>query len=222
MTINPKQLNERIRNIPLPERMRHLPVSPTGFPVPWFVSRDDAGNYDFRAIHYDRIGKAVKQRLCWLCGQTLGRHLAFVIGPMCAVNRVSSEPPSHRHCAEYAVKACPFLTQPRMRRNSKDLPDGEIAGVHLDRNPGATLIWITDNYRVFRPDRTKAGVLFNLGDPKQVFFYREGRPATRAEVRESIDSGLPILRGMAIKEGPAAEQALAAQYARALELLPAA
>jgi hypothetical protein len=219
--INPNHLNERIKDIPLPQRMRHLPVSPQGFPVPWFVSRTDDGEYDFRAIHYDRIGRAVKQRLCWLCGQTLGRRLAFVIGPMCAVNRVSSEPPSHRDCAEYAVKACPFLTQPRMRRNTKDLPEGEIAGLHLDRNPGANLIWITRGFQTFRPDPKKAGVLFQLAPPETLLFFREGRPATRAEILDSIDSGMPTLRRLALDEGPDAERALDFKYKQALQLLPA-
>jgi hypothetical protein len=215
------KLNERIAAILLPERMRRLPISPQGFPVPWFVARID-GQYDFRAIGQDKLARAVKQRLCWLCGETLGRHLAFVIGPMCAINRVSSEPPCHLECAEYAVKACPFLTQPRMRRNEKDLPAGEIAGVAIMRNPGATLIWITRTFRVFRPDRRKAGVLFQLGNPEHVFYYCEGRPATRAEVLESINSGMVFLRGEATREGAAADQQLDRQYKEALQLLPAA
>ena len=60
---------------------------------------------------------------CWLCGQTLGKHMTFPIGPMCAITRTTAEPPSHLACAEYAVKACPFLSQPRMRRNERDLPE---------------------------------------------------------------------------------------------------
>jgi hypothetical protein len=222
--IHPDQLNARIKDIPLPERMQHLPVDPRGFPVPWFVSRDDDGNYDFRAIEYNRIGKAVKQRLCWLCGQTLGRRLALVIGPMCIVNRVTSEPPSHRECAEYAVQACPFLAQPKMRRNEKDLPEDAIApaGVHLMRNPGVMAIWITHSYHVFRPDPRKAGVLFRIGDPVAVTYYREGRIATRAEILESIESGLPFLSEIAAKQGADALRDLDQQHQQALKLLPAA
>jgi hypothetical protein len=215
------RLNARIAGIPIPDRMRHLPLSPQGFPVPWFVGWID-GEPDFRTIGEDKLRKAIKQRLCWLCGQSVGRHLAFVIGPMCAVNRVASEPPCHRHCAEYAVKACPFLTQPRMRRNEKDKPEGTMAGVGILRNPGVTLIWITHDYKMFRPDPRKAGLLFNLGPPKSIAFYREGRPATRAEILESIDSGLPILKGIAVQQGGDALTALDRQYRRALQLLPAA
>src|SRR5262245_17927108 len=114
-----RALNASIRDIPLPARMARLPISPAGYPVPWFVATIK-GEPDFRVIGPDKIARAVRADLCWLCGQTLGRFKAFVGGPMCAVNRTSAEPPSHRECAEYAVRACPFLTRPRMRRNEKD------------------------------------------------------------------------------------------------------
>jgi hypothetical protein len=109
-----------------------------------------------------------------------------------------------------------------MRRNTKDLPEGEIAGEAIMRNPGATIIWITREYRVFRPDPKKAGVLFKLGAPEHISFWREGRPATRAEVLEAINSGMPILRDLAIEQGQEAMHALQRQYHQALKLLPAA
>jgi hypothetical protein len=203
--------------------MGHLPVAPSGYVVPWFVSKLDDGSYDFRAFDWPKLKRAVQQKLCWLCGQSLGRRLAFTIGPMCIVNHVTSEPPSHRDCAEYAVRACPFLTQPRMRRNEVDLPEGAIepAGMHLSRNPGAVAIYMTLGYRPFQPDPRKAGLLFNLSEPLEVMFYREGRRATRAEVLESIDSGMPHLRRAAFAEGHAAVMQLERQYTDARKLLPA-
>jgi hypothetical protein len=223
------QLNERSLAIPIPRRMRHLPIADSGYVVPWFVTRGDDGSYDFRAADMRKHKRAVHQKLCWLCGQTLGRHLAFVIGPMCVVNRVTSEPPSHLECAEYAVKACPFLSQPKMRRNAKGMAEmlesGEAIappGEHFDRNPGACAIYITLTYSAFPVGQGKAGVLFRLGEPEHVTYYREGRLATRAEVLESIDSGMPTLREMAIGQGQEAMHALQHQYQRALRLLPAA
>jgi hypothetical protein len=223
------QLNERSLAIPAPRRMRHLPIADNGYVVPWFVTRADDGSYDFRAADMRKFQRAIKQKLCWLCGQSLGRNLAFTIGPMCVVNRVTSEPPSHLDCAEYAVKVCPFLSQPRMRRNAKGvaerLDSGEMiqpAGEHLDRNPGAVAIYVTSTYSPFPVGKGKGGFLIHLGEPKHIAFYREGRPATRAEVLESIDSGMPILRKMAIEEGEAANKALDLKYRQAMPLLPAA
>jgi hypothetical protein len=102
---------------PLPARMRYLPISPKGFPVPWFVFIDEqTGIPDFRVIGPGKMRQAVTGDRCWLCGGILGKHRIFCIGPMCAINRITSEPPSHRECAEFAAEACPFLSQPRARR----------------------------------------------------------------------------------------------------------
>jgi hypothetical protein len=219
---------------PLPDKMKSLPLDHRGFPVPWFVQWFDAGKptdngvgvADFRVIDPQRIARAVKQRRCWVCGGPLGVHMAFVIGPMCAVNRVISEPPSHRDCAIFSATACPFLSQPRMRRNEKGIDSAveagelkEAAGFGLKRNPGAACVWITRSYTVFRPHAGSPGVLFKLGHPEETLWFAHGRAATRAEVMESIESGLPLLR--AGDEGPEAEKALNAAIERAMPLLPA-
>src|SRR5215813_14608572 len=132
-------LNKAIADIPMPDRMRRLPISSEGYPVPWFVA-SPKGKPDFRVVNTGAPGRAIRANLCWICGQTLGRFRAFVIGPMCAVNRVSSEPPSHRDCAEYAVKACPHLSHPAAKRNEKGLSEemlsSFIGGHGLTHNPG--------------------------------------------------------------------------------------
>jgi hypothetical protein len=120
---------------------------------------------------------------------------------MCCINRVSSEPPSHYACARFAAKNCPFLTQPMAKRNERDLPkDRHVAGQMIDRNPGVCAIWTTDSYS--RMD-VHNGVLFHIGDPTEIEFYAKARPATRAEVDESITTGFPLLEEAAREDGPA-------------------
>jgi hypothetical protein len=218
------ELNASIRNIPIPARMARRPVSAKGFPVPYFVTHKDAqGEWDFRVITGEPIFACVKRRLCWLCGETLGQYLCFTIGPMCSINRVSSEPPSHRDCAEYAVKACPFLSKPNMRRNEVGLPEGSadsfVGGIGVKHNPGATLLWITKSYRIVRDHG--GGVLFEIGPPLEIYFYKEGRIATRAEIDAAIAKGLPLLREIANTEGQEALDDLEKKIKQAQILLPA-
>jgi hypothetical protein len=210
--------NPAINRLDMPQRFMRLPVDERGFPVPRFVKWID-GKPDFRVIDGAWMTVAVYQRRCWLCGDVLGRHMAFVIGPMCAINRVNSEPPSHLECARFAAKACPFLTQPNRKRNEHDLPEEgeEPAGVHIDRNPGVTLIWVTKDYQLIK---TSNGVLFRLGDPTLLEWYARGRFATREEVMSSIETGLPTLRDMAELEGREAVAALDKQIKVGLELVP--
>src|SRR5262249_6685969 len=141
-----KTLNVAILGIPIPKRMKKLPISKTGFPTPWFVARvPQTGEHDLRVADQAKKYMAIKRGLCWLCGEPLGQFKVFVIGPMCSINRVSSEPPCHLDCAEYAARACPFLSKPRMRRNEQNMPEGhqEAPGVMLKRNPGVVALWVT-------------------------------------------------------------------------------
>jgi hypothetical protein len=217
--IRNEQLNQRIIHLQLPERMRTLEVSDEGFPVPWFVGHVD-GKPDFRTMDGQKMAIAVRLKRCWMCGQPLGKFLTFAIGPMCIVNRNIAEPPSHLSCLEYSVKACPFLSQPRMRRNEKDLPEERhVAGIGLKRNPGVTALWTTLKYRVYRAPN--GGALFEIGDPEHVEFYAEGRKATHDEILQSMESGLPLLMGVAEDEGPEAVSELQRLYSKALELVPA-
>jgi hypothetical protein len=199
----------------MPDRMKILKRDERGFPVPWFVHWED-DKPDFRVISPGKLTMAYKFERCWICGGQLGVHRICVVGPMCVVNRVTSEPPSHRGCAEFAAKACPFLVKPRMRRNEKDLPEhGFTAGIHLDRNPGCVALYETRHVKV-------EDGLFKLGEPTRIDWWAEGRRATRAEVLASIDSGYPILVDIATKhDGPAGVRELVRLRDVAMTFLPA-
>jgi hypothetical protein len=202
-----------------PPGIAALPVEERGFPVAWFVPWVK-GQPEFRAVDPSRIRQADLRGLCWICGRKLGAMKVFVIGPMCAVNRVSAEPPSHLACARFAVVACPFLSRPLAKRLPlDDLPHAPPPGLMIDRNPGVTLLWQTQSYRT--ETQPEGGMLFRIGSPQKTEWYAQGRPATRAEVIESIESGLPILRDYAVADGPEALTALRGAIERAVKLVPA-
>lgn len=204
----------------LPARMKKLPIDERGYPVPWFVAWVD-GKPEFRVADTAKMFRARRFGFCWVCGGNVGAVKTFVIGPMCAVNRVTSEPPCHVECAEFSALACPFLTLPRSQRRGANLPPGisDPAGIMIDRNPGVTCLWTTNRFRLMDAGN---GSLYRLGDPSVIDFYSQKRRATRAEVIASIDSGMPILRQIAEEDGAAAVVALESEYCRMLPLLPAA
>jgi hypothetical protein len=220
-----KRYREGLPNVPA--RIRALPVDDRGYPVPWFVAQID-GKYDFRVMDGAKLYEAIAGKICWVCGQKLGVSLAFTIGPMCALNRTIAEPPSHRECAEFSIKACPFLNQTEVKRNEKGIAemvkekDVRLSENGLKRQPGAICLWLTRHYRPFYaiPNDTTSELLFSLGKPDQVFWYCEGREATRAEVLSSIESGLPILREMAESEGFRAISDLERRMKDVMKLLP--
>lgn len=206
-----------------------LPIDERGYPVPWFVqwflpdgtaTGPGVGKPDFRVADGRKRTASVKHRLCWLCGSQLGKQFAFVIGPMCAVNRVAGDPPSHVSCAQFAAIACPFLARPKALRRDANLPEGgEVPGFGIMRNPGVALVWITTGYQLV--DDEKGSFVLRIGAPLGLLWYAEGRQATRAEILASIESGLPILQKVAEEDGPDAVAALQTQVTRAYDLVTA-
>ncbi|MBX9587865.1 MAG: hypothetical protein K2X43_01080 [Hyphomonadaceae bacterium] len=183
-----------------------------GFPIPWFVWVKPDGTPDFRVIREHGIAIAYKKQLCWVCGEKLGRYHAFVVGPMCGVNRVTSEPSCHRECGEYAAIACPFLTKPLAIRNERGLPESAgAAGQMIKRNPGAVLLWVQKEPP--KPFRVDNGHLFRLSDPVELRCFSRSKPANIEDVLYSVRTGMPLLAAMAKKDGPQAERALRQQAA---------
>lgn len=180
----------------LPARMVDLPRDERNYPVPWFVQWID-GKPEFRAMDARKFVRAIKEKLCWVCGERLGVNFCFVAGPMCGINRTSSEPPCHADCARWSARNCPFLNNPKMVRREDGLSDQckeNIAGFGIMRNPGVAMLWFTRSYEVFKVDN---GYLLQMGDPQSLEWWRCGRPATRAEIDAAIDSGLPNLEAVA-------------------------
>lgn len=178
---------------PLIPRIAKLPRDERGYPVPFFVAWPD-GKPEFRMMDHRKLVLCIKEELCWCCGEKLGSNKAFLIGPMCAINRNNSEPPNHLDCAGWAARACPFLVKPQMVRRDHEAIEALAkapAGVAIKRNPGCVAVWVTKKYH--RHDDGRGGILFDIGDPVAVQWYREARAATRAEVDESIATGLPLL-----------------------------
>lgn len=211
---------------PLPKRMRGLPLDKRGFPVPWFVPWIN-GEPEFRIADDEKFYRAIRQRRCWVCGEELGRFVSFVAGPMCGINRTSSEPPSHRECAEWSARNCPFLTLRQVKRREDEEINAEkhpMSGYALTHNPGVCLVWTTTSYKPFKvpsnaPGSGK-GVLIKMGEPTDVQFFHRGRPATRAEIDASVALGLPRLVELAQLEAGAPAE-LAALRAQFDQLLPA-
>lgn len=211
-----------------PARMAKLAADHRGWVTPFFVKWVD-GKPDHRIVDTQAYLTCVKNKLCFSCGQPLGSYVTFPIGPMCAVNLTSAEPPSHRDCAEWSIKVCPFLSRPHARRRDIDPeqhPDVGVAGVMIKRNPGVTLAWTTKRWGT--KSDGNGGALFGFGEPTSVSAWRESRPATPDEVCDAIGSGLPILRDSVLAQTDldvevgivqlAKDVGLAAIYLR--ELLP--
>jgi hypothetical protein len=112
----------------IPFRLSRRPLDGRGFVIPFtqFIKPD--GTPDFRVMDDERTSKAVRRRLCSLCGEKMRRNVYFVGGPKCVENGFFYDPPMHRECAVYALQACPHLA--RAKGKYAPVPD-RIEGAGL-------------------------------------------------------------------------------------------
>jgi hypothetical protein len=193
---------------PLPQRMNYLPIDDRGYPIPEFVSNID-GKRDFRIVSLEHLANCIRHGVCWICGQRLDDWKVFVIGPLPAIRGISNEPPSHVECAEFAVKACPFLLLPKAQHRPVDNPIVQkLPGATKD-NPGVCCLYTVRGYA---HHKKRKGIIFDAGQATRVDWYTQGRPATRSEVLAAINTSLLAI-GMAGNE-PTIEK-------RVAELIPA-
>jgi hypothetical protein len=176
--------------------MSSLPKDENGRPVPWFAAEVD-GKPDIQTVRPGGMQEALQFKLCFLCGKSLGRYAAFMLGPMSLLNRIAAEPPCHRDCAQYAA----------------------MAGLSPRRASGLELVWVTRRWYMIRDANGQP--LFDVGSPDQTYWYADGREAGRDDILESLDSGMPPLRKTAADNGPLAALDLESQYGSALNLVPA-
>jgi hypothetical protein len=190
---------------PLPERIMKLPVDPKrGYPVPFFVQwlKEENGKLiacpagegepDFRITDPEALVTCLWDNVCWTCGEKLGLFRAYLLGPQAALQRMSHEPPSHVECAKFAVKSCPFMVNPEMKRREDETTRSILTDEHsIIENPGITVLWV-----VKEPDgatvtkQINEPTLFHLGNPVEVTWWKEGREATSKETTVAIETAV--------------------------------
>ena len=177
------ELHVSLRGLPLPRRMRALPVDVRGFPVPWFVMWVD-GAPDHRVVDFEKVVRALQEKRCFTCGDHLGRNLTFCLGMVSLITTVSAEPPSHLECIEYALKGCPFLSRPYAKRRVDGLPEGtaDVQGF-MDHHPQVMTAYTTRSYEAHQGN---PGILFTIGPMGSITWWTEGRRATHDECQAAL------------------------------------
>jgi len=99
-----------------------------GYPIPFLMMPDSQIHIDGRKQKLCALKK-----LCMICGRKLDRKKWFIGGQQAAVNRLFSDPAMHEECARYALKVCPFLSNPDMKYRKKYDDD-----THFYHVPGST------------------------------------------------------------------------------------
>jgi hypothetical protein len=162
---------------PLPKHLLGRPRDDRGYPIPHTVMIRPDGKPDFRIIDQEKAGAAGKARRCTLCGQPMGRFVAFVGGPLCHQYRHFADGPMHRDCALFAVQTCPHIVLPKAQYREGDKVAGAgmtlqpIEWVDPDK-PDLFMVATTTRYEI----KVDQGHLLYAAAPwESVTWWREGR-----------------------------------------------
>lgn len=163
----------------IPPRLRHRPRDARDYVIPFaqFIKAD--GSPDFTTMDHHKVSKCLRFRVCGICGEQMGRHIYFVGGPLCVVNRLFYDPPMHRECAIYCLKTCPHLARSKGRYRA--LPTQSPEGVTV--NVGKMVTDVKAEYFAlmhatkFDFGKTADGMLMAKAAPwVDVEYWKDGKP----------------------------------------------
>ncbi len=112
--------------VDIPTFLSHLKTY-GGYPVP-FVQMWIDGKPDFRVIDPTKVQQCVNRKLCAICGVKLGEFCFFIGGDLCKQNHLFTDPTMHGPCAEFATRACAFLSGKKAEYSDRPV-DGSVVRV---------------------------------------------------------------------------------------------
>ena len=163
-------------SIEIPSRLAARPRDARGYPIPATVLIGQDGKPDFRVTDLQRWLRAVRLKHCALCDQPLGRHLAFVGGPLSHESRYFTDLPMHRACAEYALSVCPYLAAPTAFKYASKLPQHEGFETRMEaavspERPAIFFLGISRGYQVVKSEE---GLFVRASPWTEVQWWRHG------------------------------------------------
>lgn len=136
-----------LSKIEQPAQIAAMQKDERGYPIPHTVMWVD-GKPDFRVIDPNKWYEAARSCQCGICGQMILDDFAFVGGPLSMKNRLFTDLPMHKECAEYALKVCPFIAAPKFGYlKQHGHPVREIEGVS-DNRPDRFGLGMTSKYKL--------------------------------------------------------------------------
>lgn len=137
-------------NLEIPRELAHLKIDSRGYPVPYFVSWID-GKPEFRFLNADRLDMIIRRKVCHICGKKLpDDYFYFISGPMGLHNKISTDAPMHKVCAEFSIFACPHLFRQKAERRDNDPLAKLLISEKEKHDPGKP-----DTLYLVKADKTK-------------------------------------------------------------------
>ncbi|MEN1648456.1 hypothetical protein AAIH51_33530, partial [Pseudomonas aeruginosa] len=115
----------------------------------------------------------LREGLCGMCGQKLGKAMAFVGGPISIKNRLFADLPMHESCAVYAMQACPFIAAPKFSYQSALSTEMAVNPLVSDSRPDRFGLGITNKMKLVT---IQGQTVIKAGRFSRVQYWVGGKP----------------------------------------------
>lgn len=133
----------------IPDFLTHLPIY-RGYPVPYFVPKDEFGEYQLKYASQQKMDACIKYHKCCICFKPLTKsEYWFISGPMGFASRTDSHPPMHKCCAEYSLEICPHLYFEKTHRTTDE---EKGAAWQIREKPTEFYLVQAKKIKAFKPD----------------------------------------------------------------------
>jgi len=155
----------------IPKFLHHLPLH-RGFPVPYFVPKDEHGVFQLKYASQEKMDACIKYHKCCICFKPLtpGEYF-FISGPMGFKTQTDSHPPMHKECAEYSLKICPHLYFEKTHRTTDEAGGAEW---QIREKPKEFYLVHAKKIAPFKPDGTTLVVKYSSVINAEKFIYQGG------------------------------------------------
>jgi len=192
--------------VPIPDRMKHLPLDRRGYPILYGVYVDKSGKPHF-TINDERARVMMRERdLCSVCGHKLFRGRWFAGGPGSAFHPEGCyiDMPMHDECVHYALMVCPYLALPNYAREigenaAKKLTD-EIIAIDETMIPDrpAVFVAVMAIGQTYVGERMVSGQYVRPNRPyRKIEYWQHGRQLPDDVGKALADANLAALPSMA-------------------------
>lgn len=160
----------------IPPAVAALPHDPrTGLPVPYASAKLANGRPDFSTVEHLRAKRCALERLCGVCGLTIGYWLAFLGTTRTVALATFHDPPMHVACARASLALCPHVARGHRVLALADGQRRDVTGWGL---------WITRSYQwgiesgriAFAPAPAKTLETYTYGDCGVLVLTAEENP----------------------------------------------
>lgn len=133
----------------IPGFLAHLPVY-RGYPVPYFVPKDENGVFQFKYASAQKMNNCVKYHKCCVCFKPLSKgNYFFISGPIGLSTQTDAHPPMHQSCAEFSLKGCPHIFIEKTNRTTEE---NSAADWQIREKPKDLFLVRAANFKPVYPD----------------------------------------------------------------------